>query len=106
MQSAACAFVRMGNETLLAGMLCFGVHCLLLGVLFARSNFFPWPIGLVLAAGGLGYLVGGLAHIAAPALAAQIAGYGFLAGAAGELLTGLWLALVGINSAKWAAKAA
>jgi hypothetical protein len=105
MQSAAFAFVRMGNETLLAGMLCFGVHCLLLGGLFARSNFFPWPIGVALAAGGLGYLASGLAHIAMPALGSLIGGYGFLAGGVGELLTGLWLAFVGLNAAKWAARA-
>jgi len=93
--------VRMGNETLLTGMLCFGVHCVLLGGLLARSKFFPWPVALVLAAGGIGYLVSGLAHIAAPGLAGLTGGYGFLLGGVGELLTGLWLALVGVNAAKW-----
>ncbi|MES1158581.1 MAG: DUF4386 domain-containing protein [Terricaulis silvestris] len=105
-QAAAFALVRLGDEGLMTGMLCFGVHCLLLGFLFARSRFFPWPIGLALSLGGVGYLVGGVAHIAAPDFASQIDTIVHLPGLVGESLTALWLTLVGVNAANWVERAA
>lgn len=106
MQVTAFAFVRMGNEALLAGMLCFGVHCLLLGGLLARSKFFAWPVGAVLALGGIGYLVIGFAHVAAPGLAVLIGKYASLPGPVGELLAGVWLTVFGVDSSRWTERAA
>ncbi|MEA1673865.1 DUF4386 domain-containing protein [Nitrospirillum sp. BR 11163] len=100
-QALAFALIRLGNEILLAGMLCFGVHCLLLGGLIVRSSFFPKWIGLVLAVGGVGYLVSGFAHVAAPDIASAIGKYGYMPGQAGELLMGVFLTLLGVNASKW-----
>lgn len=104
-QTLAYSALRLGNEVLLTGMLCFGVQCLLAGGLLLRATFFPRPIGLVLALGGLGYLVSGLAQIASPPLSDMLGNYGYMPGQAGELLMGAWLTVFGVNPAKWQAQA-
>jgi len=100
-QALAFAFMRLHSETLLLGMLCFGVHCLLMGLLIVRAPFLPALIGLVLAAGGACYMAVGYLHILSPALFAQFGDFLFLPGEAGEVMIALWLAIVGLNAAKW-----
>jgi hypothetical protein len=95
------AFMRLHSETLLLGMLCFGVHCLLMGILIVRAPFLPALIGLVLGAGGACYALAGYFHILSPALSAQFGRFLFVPGEAGEFLIALWLAVVGLNAAKW-----
>jgi hypothetical protein len=95
------AFMRLHSETLLLGMLCFGMHCLLMGILIVRAPFLPAFIGLVLGAGGACYVAAGYLHIVSPALFTQFGRYLFLPGEAGEALIALWLAIVGLNAAKW-----
>jgi hypothetical protein len=102
-RSIVFAVLRLRPETLISGMLCFGVQCLLVGFLVARSTFLPRPLGALLALGGTGYIVSAGAHFLWPPLAAAMHGYGFLPGEAGEILLGLWLAIMGLNAGKWAA---
>ena len=100
-QSIVFALLRLRPETLISGMLCFGVQCLLVGLLIARSTFLPRMLGALLALGGAGYIVSALAHFLSPPLAAALHGYGFLPGEAGEALLGLWLLVMGLSEAKW-----
>jgi len=46
-------------------------------------------------------MVAGYFHILSPALSAQFGRFLFVPGEAGELLIALWLAIVGLNVAKW-----
>jgi hypothetical protein len=101
LRSIAFALLRLRTETLLSGMLCFGVQCLLVGYLIARSSFLPKWLGALLAVGGAGYILSASAHFLSPPLAVALHGYGFLPGEAGEALLGLWLLVVGLNTAKW-----
>lgn len=100
-QALAFAFMRLHSETLLLGMLCFGVHCLLMGALIVRASFLPALVGLVLGLGGLCYVAAGYLHILSPPLSAQFGHILFLPGQAGEAMIALWLAIVGLNAAKW-----
>jgi hypothetical protein len=100
------ALLRLRSETLVSGMLCFGVQCLLVGYLVVRSTCLPKALGALLALGGAGYIVSASAHFLWPPLAAALHGYGFLPGEAGEALLGLWLAIMGLNGAKWESLAA
>ena len=101
MQVLAFALLNLHSEALLLGMMCFGVHCLLMGYLIARSTFLPKLLGFLLLVGGLGYLTAGIAHMLSPPIAALLRRYLFLPGEAAEMLTGLWLAVVGLNAPKW-----
>ena len=105
LQALAFGLLKLHSETLLLGMLCFGVHCLLMGCLIIRASFLPAFIGAILAVGGAGYAAAGLLHLLSPALSAQFAEVLFIPGELGEASMGLWLALVGVNAAKWKATA-
>jgi len=100
-RSIVFALLRLRPETLLSGMLCFGVQCLLVGHLIVRSTFLPKLLGGVLALGGAGYIISASAHFLWPALAAALHGSGFLLGEVGEAFLGLWLTFMGLDTAKW-----
>ena len=83
----------------------FGFFCLLLGYLIVRSGFLPWIIGVLLAGEGLCYLANSLAVFLAPQYAALV--FSVLAvSVIGEISLGLWLLVMGIDVAKWQARAA
>jgi hypothetical protein len=48
------------------GLVCFGVHLILLGFLALRSDYVPSILGVLLTAAGLGYLVDSLARFLLP----------------------------------------
>jgi hypothetical protein len=100
-RSIVFALLRLRAETLVSGMLCFGVQCLLVGYLIFRSRCLPKVLGALLALGGAGYIVSASAHFLWPPLAVALHGYGYLPGEAGEMLLGLWLAIIGLNATKW-----
>ena len=102
----AHAFLAMHPEALLLGMLCFGIQCLLVGCLITRASFLPKWLGVLLAVGGLGYIVAGFLHLVAPDLARSLARWTFVPGEAGELVLGGWLAIAGVNSERWRAQCA
>jgi len=104
-RDVAFALLQLHPEALLLGMACFGVHCILMGWLVARGGFLPAIIGLILALGGACYLTAGILHVAAPGLSAPFGRMLFIPGELGEALMGLWLALTGVNAAKWKALA-
>lgn len=80
----------------LVGLSVFGVHLVLLGVLFMRSRFVPRVLGVLLAVAGAAYLADTTAHILMPDYAA-VADAFLLAVALpsmlGEGWLGLWLLL-------------
>lgn len=50
----------------------FGIYCVLLGYLIWRSDFLPRWLGLLLATGGIGYLLNSFANFLEPSLAAAL----------------------------------
>jgi hypothetical protein len=48
------------------GLVCFGVHLLLLGLLIVQSDYVPSVLGIFVALAGLGYVVGELAPVLLP----------------------------------------
>jgi uncharacterized protein DUF4386 len=48
------------------GLVCFGIHLILLGFLALRSDYVPSILGVLLAVAGLGYLVDSLARFVLP----------------------------------------
>jgi hypothetical protein len=74
----------------------FGVYCLLIGYLIARSGFVPRSLGLFLAIGGLSWLT-----FFSPALTADLAPYNMAPGILAEVTLTLWLLLAGVDSDRW-----
>lgn len=78
----------------------FGTYCIMVGYLIFRSGFLPRIIGVLMAIGGLGYLISSFTRFLFPTVAARLPELAVLAGIA-ELSLTLWLMIVGVNAVKW-----
>jgi hypothetical protein len=87
------------------GLLFFGVHCLLLGYLIAKSTFLPKILGALLMAASFVYLIGSYVHFLAPALVPTIAPIYIVAVVAEVGICG-WLLVKGVNVGRWEAMSA
>ena len=83
----------------LSPLVFFGVYCLLIGYLIARSTFLPRLLGGLLALGGLGWLT-----FASGTLARSLAPYNKAPGILSEALLAVWLLTAGVNADKWRAQ--
>lgn len=84
----------------------FGCVCPLLGILIHRSGFLPRPIGVLMMIAGASYVVDGFALILAPRFADALFPWILLPALIGEGSLCLWLLIMGIDTARWNARAA
>ena len=80
----------------------FGVHCILVGVLIAKSRFLPRAIGVLMAIAGACYLVNSFNNFLPHALSAPLFPFILLPGLVGEASLAVWLTVFGVNARKWA----
>lgn len=66
LQALALFFLELHGHGYDLGLVFFGVHCLALGYLLLRSEWFPGILGVLMALAGLGYLVGSFTLFLAP----------------------------------------
>jgi uncharacterized protein DUF4386 len=84
-------------------MVFYGVASILRGYLIFRSGYLPKALGVLLALGGLGFVMKNFALVLAPAYASD--GLLLPMSVAGVSLT-VWLLVKGVDVPKWEAKAA
>jgi hypothetical protein len=101
LQALAELFLRFRTLGLDIALVFFGFHCIVLGILIARSAFLPRILGPLLAIGGMGYVADIFAAFLPFPIAMYIFPYIMLPAGAAELLLSLWLVVVGVNTAKW-----
>jgi len=82
------------------GLLFFGVHCLLLGLLIARSKLFPKLLGVLLTGASFAYLVGSYTRFLFPSHVDTVAPIYVLAIVA-EVAMCAWLLVKGIDVREW-----
>lgn len=102
LQAFAMLALKLHSVAYNVALVFFGVHCLLLGILIARSRFLPALIGVLLVIVGVCYLINSATHLV-------FTNYDFypwilLPGLLGEGGLTLWLLLVGLNVAQWEAR--
>ena len=97
--------LRLHGEGYGVSLIFFGVACVLLGYLIYRSGYLPRSIGVLLAIGGVGYLVNSFAGILAPAFASGLFPWVLLPAFFGELGLALWLTVKGVDVPKWEERA-
>jgi hypothetical protein len=73
------------------GLVIFGVHLAVVGVLAWQSSFIHWLFGLLLVVSGLGYLVDGFGTLLSPAYSLNVAMFTFI----GEVAFMFWLLIRG-----------
>ena len=101
LQTMALAALRLYEQAFLIAMVFFGLQCVLVGCLIVWSTFLPRILGVLLALGGLSYVISSLANFLAPAFGARLAPFIVPAAILGEGSLTLWLLLVGVNAQRW-----
>ncbi|HYR28004.1 MAG TPA: DUF4386 family protein [Thermoanaerobaculia bacterium] len=106
LQALAYLFIRLREQTGGISFLFFGLHCLVVGTLIAKSRFLPRVVGVLLAAGGLGWLTFSLSNLLSPQFARVLSPYILIPGILGEVTLTVWLLSFGVNLERWKARAA
>jgi len=88
------------------GLIFFGMECIVLGWLIARSTYLPRPIGLLMQVAGVCYLTNSFALILDPELASRLFPAILLPPFIAESSLALWLLLKGVEPSKWAERLA
>ena len=78
------------------GLVFFGLHCLFLGYLLIRADYFPGILGVLMVLAGAGYVIGSLTLFLFPDLSGSIT-FIYIAPLVGELSLGLYLAIKGLR---------
>lgn len=95
-ESQALFFTQLHALGYDLGLVFFGVHCWLLGVLIVRSGFLPRPVGWLVFAAGCVYVAGSAIRFGLPAASASFAP-AYAVCLVAELALGLWLLIRGAN---------
>jgi hypothetical protein len=93
--------IRLEDAGLLISFVFYGLDEFLSGYLIYRSRFLPRLIGVLLSIAGLCYFTQGITSFVAPALYNRLYPYILFPCLPGEASAALWLAIVGVNVAKW-----
>ena len=101
LQALAYFSLRVNYTAETIAMVFFGLFALVKGYLVFRSTFLPRVLGVLSAAGGLGWLT----YLYEP-LAARLESWIVGVGVAGALVSVTWLLVYGVNEKRWKAQAA
>ena len=88
--------INLSHLTFDVYLIFFGLWCVLLGYLIARSTFMPRVIGVLLVADGLGWMT----YLAPPIATSIFPAIAVVAGVA-EFSLLLWMLIFGVNSERW-----
>jgi hypothetical protein len=97
LQALGSIFLTLHQNAQDIGLLFFGIHCILIGVLIWRSKYFPTFIGALLPIAGVAYLFVSFSPIIDPAFDARIPFAIFLPGFLAEVSLCLWLLIWGFG---------
>jgi Domain of unknown function (DUF4386) len=101
LQSLASMFLRLDAAGFSAAMVFFGLQVMLVGILIVRSTFIPRVLGVLLAIGGVSYVVSSLATFLAPAIGARLTPFIVPLALLGEGSLTVWLIAKGVNEPRW-----
>ncbi|AGF53601.1 sll7047 (plasmid) [Synechocystis sp. PCC 6803] len=82
------------------GLILFGVHCLILGYLIAKSLYLPKAIGYLVMAAGVTYLIGSYTRFLFPDFVGAVSPI-YVVPIVSELSLCLWLLIKGVDLERW-----
>ena len=100
LQAMALVALKLQMQVFPIGMVFFGIQCILIGYLVARSTFLPRILGLLLAIGGTCYVIASFANFLLP-LGARLVPFVMPVALIGEGSLALWLLVKGVNVQRW-----
>jgi hypothetical protein len=101
LQALSYVSVQLEDAGLLISFVFYGLDELASGWLIFRSGFVPSVLGILLGISGFCYFSHGFMSFLAPSLDARMYPYILFPCLPGEASISLWLAIVGLNVAKW-----
>ena len=102
-QLSVMAMLSIRSHTLGFGiaLIFFGVECVILGHLIARSGYMPRVIGVLMQIAGVCYLINSFSLILSPPLSSRLFPAILLPSLIAELSLALWLLLKGVRTERW-----
>src|SRR5206468_8428304 len=101
LQAMSLVALKLQLQVFPIGMVFFGIQCMSIGYLVARSTFLPRILGVLLAIGGTCYLIVSFANFLAPSFGPHLMPFIMPMALIGEGLLGGWLLVKGVNVQRW-----
>jgi uncharacterized protein DUF4386 len=101
LQAMSLAALKLQMQAFPTGMVFFGIQCMSIGYLVARSTFLPRILGVLLATGGTCYVIVSFANFLAPSFGPHLVPFLMPVALIGEGLLGGWLLVKGVNIQRW-----
>jgi hypothetical protein len=98
--SLSSLFLDLHSHGYDLGLILFGVHCLLLGYLIAKSMYMPKVLGFLVMVAGVTYLVGSYTRFLFPEFVEAVSPI-YAVAIISELSLCLWLLIKGVNLERW-----
>jgi hypothetical protein len=106
LQALAYTPLQLFDHGFAIALVFFGCFGLSLGYLVFRSTFLPRIVGVLLAVGGVCYVINNFAYLLAPLFQRTLLPYILLPSGLGELALTVWFLVRGVNSQRWQEQAA
>ncbi|HSE10650.1 MAG TPA: DUF4386 domain-containing protein [Nocardioidaceae bacterium] len=97
-EQQALASLETFSAGFLVALVFFGIHLVLLGVLFYRSRYIPRVLGGLLVAAGVGYVIDSLASLLVDGYGGYLAAVLLTPAVLGEVGLTLWLLIKGVST--------
>jgi hypothetical protein len=101
LQAMSLAALNLQLQVFPIGMVFFGIQCISIGYLIARSTFLPRILGVLLAIGGTCYVIASFANFLTPSFGPHLVPFMMPVALLGEGSLGLWLLVKGVNVQRW-----
>jgi hypothetical protein len=101
LQAMAMTAFKLQLQVFSIGMVFFGIQCISIGYLVARSTFLPRILGILLGLGGTSYVIASFANFLIPSFGPHLVPFVFPVALIGEGSLTLWLLVKGVNIQRW-----
>jgi hypothetical protein len=101
LQAMALTALKLQLQVFFLGMVFFGIQCISIGYLVARSTFLPRILGVLLGLGGTSYVIASFANFLIPSFGAHLIPIIMPVALIGEGALTLWLLVKGVNEERW-----
>lgn len=101
LQAMSMVALKLQLQVFFMAMVFFGIQCILIGYLVARSTFLPRVLGILLGLGGTSYVVASFANFLIPSFGARLIPLIMPVALLGEGALTLWLLVKGVNIQRW-----
>ncbi len=100
LQALSLAALKLQTHVFFIGMVFFGIQCISIGYLVARSSFLPRILGVMPGLGGTCYVIASFANFLLP-LGARLIPFVVPVALIGEGSLTVWLLIKGLNEQRW-----